>query len=163
MDIAYAAGLFDGEGYVRVNRWEKPGSTHIRYQVIAGIGMTYLPVIEKLREQFGGAIHENHHELRNPNARTQFCWVIGSQTAAGFFRQILPFLIVKRDEVELALQLQGNIDKYCHKFKHRAQSDERDAVRAYREDVAAQIYALKKRTFSPSVSSDPVTITQPAG
>jgi hypothetical protein len=158
MEIAYAAGLFDGEGYVRIARWEKPGSIHIRYNVIGGIAVTYLPIIQALRDQFGGSINQNRHDLRNPKHRIQFTWHIASQTAATFFRQIVPYLIIKREEVELALRLQDDIDAgQMTKFKgwHNGKSErnrndpERLAIHAYREDLANQLFALKKRTFPP--------------
>jgi hypothetical protein len=156
MEIAYAAGLFDGEGYVRVAKWEKPNSRHVRYQVIGGIGMTYLPVIQALRDQFGGSVNQNRHDLRNPNARIQFTWHIASQTAATFFRLIQPHLIVKREEVDLALQLQDDIDKYRHKLgHHHKEHPDRDAIFANRAAIAGQIFALKKRAFDPLVSGDP--------
>lgn len=158
MDIAYAAGLFDGEGYVRVSIWAKPNSPHVRYAVIGGIGMTYLPVILALRDQFEGSVNQNRHDLRNPKHRIQFTWHIASQTAATFFRQILPHLIVKREEVELALQLQDDIDTNRRKLgSHYRPGLERDAIFANRADIAAKIYALKKRTWAPLVSDDPVT------
>lgn len=158
MDIRYAAGLFDGEGYVRVARWEKPNSRHVRYQVVGGIGMTHLPIIEALRGKFGGSINENRHDLRNKNARIQFTWHIASQTAASFFRRVLPHLVVKRDEVMLALQLQDSIDEYRHKLGHHHRTHpDRDKIFAYRANLAAQIYALKKRTYFPLVRSDPVS------
>lgn len=149
MSPAYFAGLFDGEGYVRVARWEKPSSTHIRYQITAGIGMTFKPVIDLLLQEFGGSIHINRHDLRNKNARPQHCWIVASQKASAFFKVIKPFLIVKRDEVELALELQGNIDKYRHKFKNHRNTPDQLEVRAYREKLASEILALKKRQFMP--------------
>lgn len=57
MNDAYAAGLFDGEGHVRIAHWQKPGSIHIRSQLIVGIGMTYLPVIEALQRTYDGSIN----------------------------------------------------------------------------------------------------------
>ena len=156
MDIRYAAGLFDGEGYVRVARWEKPNSRHVRYQVVGGIGMTYLPVIEALRDQFGGSVNQNRHDLRNPKARIQFTWHIASQTAASFFRRVVPHLMVKRDEVQLALELQDSIDKYRHKLGHHySEHPERDKIFAYRANLASRIFALKKRAYAPLVRSDP--------
>ena len=149
MDIRYAAGLFDGEGYVRIARWKKPNSRHVRYNVVAGIGMTYLPIIEALRDQFGGSLSENRHDLRNSKARIQFTWNIGSQVAARFLRKVLPHLIVKHDEAQLALLLQDNIDKYVHKLgHHHIYHPDRDKIFAYRADLADQIFALKKRSFS---------------
>lgn len=101
-------------------------------------------------------MNQNRADLRNPNHRIQFTWHIASQTAAEFFRRALPHLIVKRDEVELALLLQDDIDKYRHTFKNtRHNETERLERRAYREALAAQIFALKKRSFDPLVVGDP--------
>jgi hypothetical protein len=151
MEPAYVAGLFDGEGYIRVNRWEKPNSPHVRYQVIVGLGMTYQPVILGLQEWFGGSIHENRRDLRNPKHRIQFSWLVASQTAATFLRTILPHLIVKREEAQLALELQANIDLYRHKLGHHHKfHPDRDKIFAYRADLAAQIAALKHRVFLAS-------------
>jgi hypothetical protein len=156
MNDAYAAGLFDGEGYVRVARWEKPDSIHIRYQVIAGIGVTYHPVIERLQKEYGGSINQNRHDLRNKNHRIQFTWAFASQTAATFFRRVLPHLIIKRDQVKLALELQDSIDKYRHQLGHRNSfHPERDSIFAYRAKIAADIYALKKETFPALVNRGP--------
>lgn len=160
MNIAYAAGLFDGEGYIRVARWKKPNSIHVRYQLIAGIGMTYLPVIQQLQQSFGGSVNQNRHDLRNKNARIVFTWHTASQTAAGFLKLVFPHLIVKREEVELALQLQANIDEYRYKLgHHHSLHPDRDRIFAYRQELADQILALKKRSYPPLVDSGPSEIS----
>src|SRR5690242_19921308 len=110
MDMSYVAGLFDGEGYVRISRWKKPGSSHIRYSLVAGINMTYRPIIETLQKKFGGGLHSNRYDLRNPKQRIGFCWVVASQAAASFLRLIQPHAIVKREQIDLALLFQANID-----------------------------------------------------
>ena len=150
MNDAYAAGLFDGEGYVRVATWKKPSSIHTRYQVIAGIGVTYLPVILQLHEAYGGSLHNNRHDLRNPNNRIQFSWVISSKTAASFFKKVMPYLVIKREQVVLATTLQENIDKYCHILgnQYRLHPD-RDRILAERAAIAGEIRRLKKETFPP--------------
>lgn len=156
MDIRYVAGLFDGEGFVRVAKWAKPNSVHVRYQVVGGIGMTHRPVIEALQAQFGGTIYANRHDLRNPKARVQFMWHFASQTGASFLRQIVPHLIVKKEEVELALELQDDIDKYRHKLGNQFRlNPQRDEILAYRDSLASRIHALKKRAYAPLVESGP--------
>lgn len=158
MNDAYAAGLFDGEGYVRVAIWNKPNSNHTRYQVIAGIGVTYRPVVEALRDAYGGSLNENRHDRRNPNNRIQFTWHIASQTAARFFRIILPHLIIKRDQVELALQLQDHIDRYRHKLGNQYWSHpDKERISAERVALADQISKLKKVSFSSFDDSGPVS------
>ena len=149
LDDRYAAGLFDGEGYVRVARWEKPNSTHVRYQVFVGIGMSHLPVIRLLQQTYGGGVNVNRHSTRNPKHRDQFVWNVASQKAATFLRGVLPHLVVKRRETELALELQASIDQWKHKLGSRHGFHERrDEVFAYRAHLARQIADLKHVEFS---------------
>jgi hypothetical protein len=145
MDIRYVAGLFDGEGMVSIIKWVKPESTHTRYQVRISIGMTHWPVIEALKARFygRGSLHQNRHDLRNPAHRIQFTWIAVSQDAAMCLREMLPYLIVKRDEAELALELQEHIDA------NRPTLATRDDIIAHRDDLFQRITALKKRSYPP--------------
>lgn len=149
MDDRYAAGLFDGEGYIRIARWQKPQSVHIRYQVFGGIGMTYYPVIQMLRDTYGGSINQNRHDLRSSNHRIQFTWHVGSQIAAIFLRRVIPFLVVKKEEAEVALMLQEHIDRLPYKPGGTGIRPDRDQVLAYREELYQRISSLKKRSFPP--------------
>lgn len=155
MDLAYVAGLFDGEGYVRVSKWEKPNSTHIRYNITAGINMTYRPIIEQLHTTFGGGFHMNRYDLRNPKQRIGYCWVVASQYAANFLRQIQPHAIVKRAQIDLAIEFQQNIDDHAYTPRGRPGPngqqfrDNREALLAYREECFVRMREMKKETFDP--------------
>jgi hypothetical protein len=159
MDDRYAAGLFDGEGYVRIARWEKPNSMHIRYQIFMGIGMCFYPVIKMLSDQYGGTINENRHDLRNPKNRIQFNWKLASQKAAAFLRRIEPYSVVKQDEINVALQLQEHIDNnpYIPTGKnHEYERKDRAQILEYREKLYKQITLLKKRSFPPLLNNGPM-------
>lgn len=152
MDDRYVAGLFDGEGYIRISKWKKPNSTHIRYQLFGGIGMTHRPIIEALHAEYGGTLHQNRHDLRKSVNRIQFTWTFASQQGATFLRRILPYSVVKREEIELALQLQAHIDDNHYLPAGRNHMDERpDRVEifAYRDILHDKIRDLKKRSYPP--------------
>lgn len=148
MELAYAAGLFDGEGYVRIARYAKPNSTHVRWQVIAGLGMTYKPIIVSLHKQFNGSLYVNDHSKRNPNHRPQFMWETKSQDACIFLRQVLPFLVVKLDEAILCLDLQANIETYKFKLGNRFwKHTDHASIVAYRQSLADRVSELKHRRW----------------
>lgn len=146
MDVRYAAGLFDGEGYIRVAVWKKPNSTHTRYQVYGGINMCHRPVIEALHAQFGGSMPNPGRRI-SPAHRPLFTWNISSQIAASFLRQVLPFLIVKKDEAVLCLHLQSHIDEHKIGIKKRDYPN-KEAIFSYRASLAREIALLKHRTFT---------------
>lgn len=158
MNDAYVAGFFDGEGYVRVAVWEKPNSSHTRYQVNAGIANTHRPIVEDLYREFGGTFHVNRHDLRKDTFRACFHWIVASQAAVVFFRRVLPHLIIKKEQVELALQLQENINAYKYKLgnQYRFHPD-RDAIFAERRRIADEIKRLKHLSYDVSTTVGPLT------
>lgn len=156
----YMAGLFDGEGCVMVRVWRKPNSPHIRYQPAISLGMTYRPVIEQIHRQYGGSIHLNDHSKRNKKHRAQFNWVASSQVAARVLRAMLPYLIVKKDEAELVLQLQGSLDTWRNKlWNFNGVHQRRDEIMAERQNIADRVAALKRRSF-PTVDYGPIKISE---
>lgn len=151
MDDRYVAGLFDGEGWVRISRWKKPNSTHVRYQLTCGIGMAYRPIIEALAKEYGGSVHNNRHDLRSPKNRIQFMWTIASQKAIRFLNRIYPYLVVKRDEAKIAIAFQNHVDStpYIRTGRRGTPRGDSENIRTIREKMFRDIYALKKRSFPP--------------
>jgi hypothetical protein len=142
--LHYLAGLFDGEGYITINKFQYPNSTHTRYQLICGINMTNPAGIEVAQELFGGTIH--FQERRNPNHKNLHAWVLGSQMAAKFLAKVRPHLLVKRKEAELGLVFQNHID--VTKRGHRTVIDGKrrnypTEIMEYREGVYREMQALK--------------------
>lgn len=155
MDIAYAAGLFDGEGMVRIARYKIPNSINTRYQVITMIGMTHEPVIRALCKAFGGSVHCNDHSKRNAKHRPQWCWYLSSRMALAFLQSIRPHLIVKAGEADIAIALQSNIDEFKFKLGNRFNLHERrDEIFAWREARYRELMVLK-RPHLPLLKSDP--------
>ena len=156
MDDRYVAGLFDGEGYVRI--FKKVRKNHTGYYIAVGLGMTYYPIIKALHEEYGGSYSENRHDLRNSKNRIQFTWHVHNKIGANFLHRIRPYVVVKKDELEIALALQDHIEKnkYISSGRnHMTERKDRDQILAYREDLFQRIKALKKRSFPPLLNKRP--------
>jgi hypothetical protein len=152
MNIQYAAGLFDGEGMVRIARWEKPGSVHVRYALYVSIGMTHRPVIEQWQEEFGGKIYMNRHDLRNKKHRIQYNWSVGSQIAADCLYKLESYLIVKKMEARIGIALQEHINDHPYVPSGRDPANlrkGREKILAERESMYKQITALKHLKYDP--------------
>ncbi len=146
----YVAGLFDGEGFIRIATYKKPDSIHVRYQVIVGIANTYRPVLDLVQKQFSGNLYCNRHDLRSSGHRPVHNWTAASQLAGAFLKELLPFLYIKKEQAELALELQANIDEYRHKLGHAyGVHPQRGKIFAYRKALADKILELKKVSFFP--------------
>ena len=108
MDIAYAAGLFDGEGCVHIQR--KKSATRSHYELFAAINMTDPRAVRQLHATFGGHFKSRRPTLRSTH-RPLHGWTITTQKAADFLTAILPYLIVKKEEVEVALAYNARVDR----------------------------------------------------
>lgn len=108
MDIttldAYAAGLFDGEGTVGIRKGK------ISYNLEVQFHMTDKPVLDFMRLHYGGS--EVHLCKRYPNRRQAYRWNLWCQGAANFLLRIQPFLIVKKDQVAVAIEFSKTVIRY---------------------------------------------------
>ena len=93
-EIAYFAGLFDGEGSIAV--YTNKGDKSARFGIT--VGMVNPTVIEELRLAFGGSIYK---QMRA--GRPVYYWRTFGKRAELVLKILLPFLRVKREEAELAI------------------------------------------------------------
>lgn len=100
----YAAGFFDAEGCVLISRERER-----IYRLRVAITSTDRGVLEWFSSKFGGWV-TNQPDNR-PNKRKRWCWVAWSSTAAEFLRFVLPDLIIKREQVDLALAFWKRVGK----------------------------------------------------
>src|ERR1700735_3898097 len=100
LKLEYIAGLFDGEGYIRI--FKKVQKNHVGYYISAGVGMCHRPIIEALHQKFGGSLDRGRGN-ENPKHRPTFCWSVANKNAASFLNEILPYLSIKQEEAKIAL------------------------------------------------------------
>jgi len=130
-DIAYIAGLFDGEGWITINHNKINGWSH--YQLMVGINMTDPRALRMVAARFGGFF--KLQERKKETHRPLHSWVVGSQMAFDFLRKVYPFLRVKGDEATLAMAFQARIDRRVtgkYRFEGKLSAEEilcRDACR----------------------------------
>lgn len=155
LDIRYVAGLFDADGYITINKWPHPGRDYIRYQLFVGISQVYRPLILTFKDQFGGMMHRNDSaHRRNENCRIVYAWRLASRNAAAFLTEISPWLVVKKPQAELAIRFQEHVTRHASDFKYRPHM--RDELYTYRENVLAEMKALKSYSFDVPNKADPV-------
>lgn len=107
-ELSYLAGLFDGEGCVTISRHEPNGKTtskNVRYVMHVAVAMQGLPLLEKFHKAFGGSIYFNRQ-------RKVHVWNVTSNTARYFLTKIKNFSILKRPQIEIALDYLDSISSY---------------------------------------------------
>lgn len=104
-DLAYFAGLFDGEGSVILCKQPRPTPKRQTYFLSASLANTHLPTLQWVRELWGiGTIRPMKRYKESWKPRWQ--WVATSNQALYVLRLILPFLKIKKQEAEIGIAFQ---------------------------------------------------------
>jgi len=99
-EVAYTAGFFDGEGCVNIARYLKRGRPYHTLAII--FTNTNFQVLEWLQHRWGGNIFKptQFDARRRPYGHLRF----SAGPARPLLQAMLPYLIVKKSQVEIALE-----------------------------------------------------------
>ncbi len=96
---AYVAGLIDGEGCIYISKERKSFSL----RVDTGMTAKALPLLKLLEEEYGGTVVRARAATDKWEAA--YKWAISGAEAASMLRRLLPALLLKRPQAELALEM----------------------------------------------------------
>lgn len=100
MNFAYVAGLIDGEGCIHL---DTSGRT-TRARVSVGMTEPALPILTELQNQWGGTIYQQRPATERWAAA--YTWHVTGEKAARIIRDIQPYLILKKPQAALALDVE---------------------------------------------------------
>ena len=104
-DIAYTAGIIDGEGCITIGkRTSRTCRSGMRYGLSVKVSSTDEWLCQWLKLAWGGSIYL--HKSKKTKWSDAWCWTIQTNMAVEFLRIILPYLNLKRPQAELALSFQ---------------------------------------------------------
>ena len=113
-DLAWAAGFFDGEGYVTIHkRIVKPKKeTHkeyIAHRLRIGLNHVAPAPVYELSRLFGGYVyHEKITNRKNSdgyNRKDRYAWILCDEQAKEVLIQLMPYLRNKNKVAELGIEL----------------------------------------------------------
>lgn len=105
-EIAWCAGLFDGEGCIFIARQRRKAKSD-GYSLRIAIAMVHRDTLEMFVARVGAATRICEHRSRARNTRTSrdsWQWMIQGRGAAEILVKLLPYLVTKRAEAEIALR-----------------------------------------------------------
>lgn len=97
----YLAGFIDGEGSIAVGL-SRSGKGVRRWYLRFSCHQINPAPLRLLQDRFGGTIRRNERVGKRP----LYEWVTQSKMAAAAIRALRPYLIVKADEADVALEFQ---------------------------------------------------------
>ncbi len=106
-EIAYLAGIIDGEGSVYIGNFScnpKTGSKY--YQTNIEVSNTDKNLIDWLSNIFGGRIYLYTHKQTPKNSRrTVYRWTISGERVTHVCELIFPYVVAKKRQVEIMIKM----------------------------------------------------------
>lgn len=111
--LAWAAGFIDGDGFITIqNRTTKHKDKVYKghYLRVGACQASILP-LEELQNIFGGSIRPKNSgpNREGYNRKEQWVWSLSTREASVALKELLPFLIHKRQVALLALEFQDTM------------------------------------------------------
>ena len=128
-DLAYIAGLVDGEGYIGIKkRAATRGYRSARHTLTVEVVNTYRPIIQWMQSSFGGSISTK--KMSEGANKPAYVWNAGGHQAALKLLQILrPWMRIKATQVWLGLEFSAQSRSYAGCGRGHYLPDEELALR----------------------------------
>ena len=149
-DIAYLAGIIDGEGCIYIGNFSNnPKTGEPYYQTAMQVTSTDQPLIDWLVATFGGLFSKRTAKQHPVNSRKQaYMWTATGDRLTHLCELILPFLKIKNRQCEIMLKMRKTYE-FARFQKGVANAlPTNPAVRALRQSYMDEIRSLHTRTFS---------------
>jgi hypothetical protein len=144
-DLAYVAGIVDGEGCIQVQKYKKrKRERSTPYKLQLRVSNTDLRLVQHLQSLFPGYIYNGSEKRKN--RRNQFYWHVNGKKAAHILEKLVPFLVSKKDQAEIAIAFQDTFNQYYGIYGLPKE------IIAFREECYQKCRKLKKKEFKPLLS-----------
>lgn len=114
-EISWAAGFFDGEGYVSIVERETKykDKVYIGHYLRIGINHVNPKPLQEFQKIFGGKLRFQNPDTIIENRKPRCSWVATTSEAGEILKQMLPYFRNKTKVAEVGLELQKtmSVDK----------------------------------------------------
>ncbi len=104
--MAWAAGIFDGEGCISINRQRADRRPDLRsdtFRLYIKVTMGHRGTVERMLEILKtGTLH--NHIPHNRTVNASYSWLAGARQAEKALHLMQPYLITKAEELQIALE-----------------------------------------------------------
>lgn len=111
-DLAYLAGIIDGEGSIYIGNFSCNPITKVPYfQTNIQVTNTDKKLIDWLNETFGGLTNKRSQKQHDSRSRKQaYTWTASGDRLTHLCQLILPYIICKKRQVEIMLEMRATFN-----------------------------------------------------
>lgn len=124
---AYLAGLIDGEGTITITSQKlgRKGARNVRisYALTVAVYNTNRDVLDWLASTFGGTVTSEKRKKPRPNQKLTHKWRVSITDALALLYHVLPYLRIKIQQANIAIDFLTNRKKYRGTKLHASDTD----------------------------------------
>lgn len=109
----YLAAIVDGDGHIEINK-----SGKWKYRIRLGVTNTSEALMDYLQATYGGNVH-GPHKSKHKNHKDRFIWLCSTKEAIKLIKQIEPYLVIKYEQADLAIEAWGDTFKWDYSRRKR--------------------------------------------
>lgn len=148
-DLAYSAGILDGEGGIRViaerRKRMKNDSPYIFYRLRIDVVNTDKRIMDYFLQNFGGTVCSNNYKYKG-NKRIIWRWQLFGNQAIKFLKKISPYILLKKEQAMLAIE-------FNKRQKHFFASDRKTRIPPPEEEMARRkAFQIKMKILNNHVA-----------
>ena len=153
VQIAYLAGIIDGEGSIYIGNFSCNPKTGAKYyQTNIEVTNSEKSLLDWLLHTFGGIVNQYTEKQTPKNSRkTYWRWIATGDRVTHISELILPYLTCKRRQCEIMIKMRatytGNGKGLSHKGKSGVQPHSQELL-DYRESLMNEMRSLHCRNYS---------------
>lgn len=132
-EFAWAAGFFDGEGWVKI---QSRGGEYTGFYLRIGVSQVKQEPLIKMQQIFGGIVRIKQQAIGN--RKLQYVWTLSTKQAAEALRCMLPYMVHKNDVTAIALEFEKTVGQTGQRVSQETQ--------IYRKLLAEEIVAINALT-----------------
>ncbi len=144
-ELAYLAGIIDGEGSIEL-RMQRTGSLDLVLHVFNSDA----PLFRWIEERFAGTTYEIHRRLRvdKPQWAPMYNWNMRGESARDLLAELEPWMVIKKPQADLAIEAFDNRQPVPRPQKgegRRGRARPSDTVLALRKSYVDQMHFLNTK------------------
>ena len=133
-ELAYFAGIIDGEGTIGArNRKNQQGKRYIDFYL--SVANTDERLVLWIQQRFPASV-DFRQQRDSDKHRPLYRWTAGTKVAEDYIRAVLPYLVVKKEQAELYLEIRSTVSKGQRLT---------EGVKQQREAMVVRLHELNRR------------------
>ena len=113
--LAYMAGIIDGEGCLSISKQIRKDRRSPSYRISITVSNTDKRIVDLFFDYYKGTVYQRPDGRKDKNWADSYTWYCKHSVSVKFLTDIMPYLLIKKEQAKKLILFQTNQTKYVRK------------------------------------------------